>query len=444
MPKISSLAEKLTPLDNDDVILVVTGGVSKKIKVSTFKPALSGVDGASAYQLALDAGFVGSQAVWRASLKGDTGDAGPQGDAGADGALNAVARVGDVMSGNLAVHTGTTTATLGSNNLYITDSLYTNNVAYYGQENSFITSQADDTNNLFDAYSNRLEVSEDNYVTSSQKYTVITPSKISLSTTDGGISAPAMATLQEHVTTKKYVDDAIVSGVAGKVSKTGDTMSGTLSVSVPVAGTSNLGWQGVSVQSTDFTQSADYILDYMSIYLTDPGVSAKSIVINPDSISLVNSDTVLGITYSADIQSGKMSLKSSDGLTTTPTVPTLPEHVTTKKYVDDSVAAVSGGGSSSVSVNLGAGTNADGSLGNIFYKDVAADATITFTNFAADATISVIINNTALTAIQMTFSNVYREAGILYVQPSSSSVFTFMKVNSKVYMASANNLVLVA
>ena len=129
-----------------------------------------------------------------------------------------VAKAGDTMTGNLVVHTGTTTATLGSNNLYITDSAYPNNIAYYGQDNSFITSQADDVNNLLDAYSNRLEVREENYVTYSQKTTAITPSEISLFTADDGIAAPAIATLPEHVTTKKYVDDqdALKEDVANK------------------------------------------------------------------------------------------------------------------------------------------------------------------------------------------------------------------------------------
>lgn len=41
-----------------------------------------GATGKSAYQLAVDAGFVGNEAAWRASLKGDKGDTGDQGDPG--------------------------------------------------------------------------------------------------------------------------------------------------------------------------------------------------------------------------------------------------------------------------------------------------------------------------------------------------------------------------
>ena len=45
-----------------------------------------GPEGKSAYQVAVDEGFVGSEAQWLASLKGETGLTGPQGAAGADGA----------------------------------------------------------------------------------------------------------------------------------------------------------------------------------------------------------------------------------------------------------------------------------------------------------------------------------------------------------------------
>lgn len=55
-------------------------------------PGADGADGLSAYELAVQAGFVGSEAAWQASLvgpqglTGPTGDTGPQGPAGATGA----------------------------------------------------------------------------------------------------------------------------------------------------------------------------------------------------------------------------------------------------------------------------------------------------------------------------------------------------------------------
>ena len=39
----------------------------------------NGIDGKSAYQLAVEKGFVGTEAEWVASLKGETGPIGPQG-----------------------------------------------------------------------------------------------------------------------------------------------------------------------------------------------------------------------------------------------------------------------------------------------------------------------------------------------------------------------------
>ena len=118
------------------------------------------------------------------------------------------------------------------------------------------------------------------------------------------------------------------------VLKTGDTMSGTLSVSVPASGTSNLGWQGVSAQSADSTQSVNCKLDYMSIYYNDPGLFNLSTEIYPNHISLAGTDIGTGTTYNTEIQDARITLSFSDGVTTYPIIPLLPEEVTTKEYVD--------------------------------------------------------------------------------------------------------------
>lgn len=47
--------------------------------------ALKGENGKSAYQLAMEKGFVGTEAEWIASLKGETGSIGPQGIQGPKG-----------------------------------------------------------------------------------------------------------------------------------------------------------------------------------------------------------------------------------------------------------------------------------------------------------------------------------------------------------------------
>lgn len=54
----------------------------------------NGTDGKSAYQLAVDGGFVGTEAEWIASLKGETGPIGPVGPQGKTGATGATGATG--------------------------------------------------------------------------------------------------------------------------------------------------------------------------------------------------------------------------------------------------------------------------------------------------------------------------------------------------------------
>lgn len=53
--------------------------------VETIGGGGSGKDGKSAYEIAVDNGFEGTEEQWLESLKGETGPAGPKGDSGADG-----------------------------------------------------------------------------------------------------------------------------------------------------------------------------------------------------------------------------------------------------------------------------------------------------------------------------------------------------------------------
>jgi hypothetical protein len=140
--------------------------------------------------------------------------------------------------------------------------------------------------------------------------------------------------------------EAVDNRTSNFVSKTGDVMSGILSVSVPVAGTSSLGWQGIVAHSADFNQSADYNLDGATVVLTTPGVEYCVSSSYASSFSLAQTDVAFGITLEAKIQSGQMSLTLDDGLGPIPMLPALPEHVTTKAYVDAAIAAGGGGGGS--------------------------------------------------------------------------------------------------
>lgn len=112
--KISALPGAATPLTGDELVPVVQDGVTKNVSAS----ALAGMDGASAYEVAVAGGFVGTEAQWLASLVGPqgpqgeqgpqgltgaTGPQGPQGPAGADGTSVAlrgsVPTVGDLPTG---------------------------------------------------------------------------------------------------------------------------------------------------------------------------------------------------------------------------------------------------------------------------------------------------------------------------------------------------------
>ena len=81
-----------------------------------------GEDGKSAYEVAVENGFVGDEAAWLLSLKGDkgdkgdTGDTGPQGPAGAAGATGATGPQGPAGPTAVSADSGNV-ARLGSDNL---------------------------------------------------------------------------------------------------------------------------------------------------------------------------------------------------------------------------------------------------------------------------------------------------------------------------------------
>ena len=88
---IQALVAELEQAQDFTGITVVTGTpaswdpVNKVLVIPQGEDGLDGTPGKSAYELALDLGFVGTEAQWIASLKGETGDRGPQGIAGLNG-----------------------------------------------------------------------------------------------------------------------------------------------------------------------------------------------------------------------------------------------------------------------------------------------------------------------------------------------------------------------
>ena len=70
----------------------------------------TGLDGKSAYAIAVSHGFVGTEEEWLASLKGETGPEGPQGETGATGEQGPKGE--DGVSPQLTVTTGSEGATV--------------------------------------------------------------------------------------------------------------------------------------------------------------------------------------------------------------------------------------------------------------------------------------------------------------------------------------------
>lgn len=83
-------------------------------KIASLHDGKDGVDGKSAYEIAVDNGYPGTEQAWLASLKGDKGDIGASGKDGADG-FSPVAKVeksGSVVTITITDANGTTIATL--------------------------------------------------------------------------------------------------------------------------------------------------------------------------------------------------------------------------------------------------------------------------------------------------------------------------------------------
>jgi hypothetical protein len=80
------LSAREPAIETDTGKLKVGNGISRWLELGYLSgEGTPGADGDSAYQVAVANGFVGTEPEWLASLKGATGDQGPQGLPGADG-----------------------------------------------------------------------------------------------------------------------------------------------------------------------------------------------------------------------------------------------------------------------------------------------------------------------------------------------------------------------
>ena len=73
-------------INDDDFVAIVQNGLNKRILIATLREGIAkgekGDPGESAYELAVDEGYVGTLDEWLNSLKGEDGATGPQGPAG--------------------------------------------------------------------------------------------------------------------------------------------------------------------------------------------------------------------------------------------------------------------------------------------------------------------------------------------------------------------------
>jgi hypothetical protein len=83
----------------------------------------------------------------------------------------------------------------------------------------------------------------------------------------------------------------------------------------------------------------------------------------------------------------------------------------------------------------------DWSSAGVLYKDISTNSTFTFSNVSEGKSISVILTNTSASSVVITFpTGIYKELGILSIAASSAAIFSFIRANSKTYLAALKDL----
>ena len=83
----------------------------------------------------------------------------------------------------------------------------------------------------------------------------------------------------------------------------------------------------------------------------------------------------------------------------------------------------------------------DWSLAEVFYKDISADSTLTFSNLIDGKGINVILTNTSGSAVVVTLpSGIYKESGTISIAASTVTVFSLVRANSNTYMSALSGL----
>lgn len=93
------------------------------------------------------------------------------------------------------------------------------------------------------------------------------------------------------------------------------------------------------------------------------------------------------------------------------------------------------------SVNISA-LNIDWSAGNLFFKNTNSNSAFTFSNLVDGKTISVLVRNTGLSAITVSFPYTLGQSDIpLSVAPSSGSVYSFSNFNGVIAVTCVSEMV---
>jgi len=85
--------------------------------------------------------------------------------------------------------------------------------------------------------------------------------------------------------------------------------------------------------------------------------------------------------------------------------------------------------------------NVDWSLGYIYYKEISANSTFTFSNLEDGKTISLIIKNTGATTYNIVLPTVIKPASIdLTIQAGKQNVYTFIATSTSVYATAVTQM----
>ena len=232
-----------------------------------------------------------------------------------------VAKAGDTMTGLLTLSAAPTADLHAATKKYVDDGLIAhstdNDLHLTATQNAFLdglTATATEANYL-------------SGVTSSIQTQINGKVAKSGDTMTGALTLPAAPTLDLHAATKKYVDDA----AALKINKAGDTMTGLLTLSgAPTA--------------ANHAATKTYVDTNLSTHATNATLhlsTSQNTWIDAITATSAEVNYLSGVTSAVQTQLNAKIAKAGDTMTGALTLsgaPTVDLHAATKKYVDDAVA----------------------------------------------------------------------------------------------------------